>query len=121
MFHVRARTFIKVVIGLIKSGYRNFCALFITRYKIYENTLSAVEKYEAKIYLGRAFIIIPQEREGYSKDPLGRIEGWFKYIKDFKCKVIPGKHLNVFEDPYVQALAEHIRQNIEDIIKEMAV
>lgn len=98
-------------------GYygRHMGKFFMRRFRVWDETQKAVDRYAPKPYSGRTILLVPENKVGFGPEPKLRIDAWRRLaVGSFEAHVVPGEHLNIFQEPYVAALAEHVRTCLDN-------
>jgi thioesterase domain-containing protein len=105
---------IKGFFGLIEPQYRKIAAFFDPRVRVWILNEEAVNKYILKPYTGKTLLFVTDENVGLSeKDHRIKIEKWRYHLKgQFKIELIPGRHLEIFNAPNVEVLAEKLKPHL---------
>lgn len=107
-FYLKRGEIIGELSVLLDDFYRKLSSSFSVQNKVWVNITRAGERYEPKSYSGNVVQIIPENRLGFSDDPLERVQKWSDIFENSSYSVINGNHQNIFQEPYVQELAEKI-------------
>ncbi len=105
---------IKGLFGLIKPQYRKIAALFDPSALVWILNEEAANKYILKPYSGETLIIVTDENVGLREnDHRTKIMKWRYHLKgQFKIELIPGRHLEIFNAPNVEILAEKLKPHL---------
>lgn len=99
---------------------RQLGKIFVRRFRVWVETQKAVDRYVPKPYPGRTALFLPEKRAPFSPEPQRRIDAWRRLaIGPFEAHVVPGEHLSILKEPYVQVLGELVRTYVDNAVNNV--
>lgn len=87
--------------------------------RVSEALFQSLLAYRPRAYPGRVTLFRTRAQRVFS--PHGVDKGWGRLaLKGVEIKKIPGNHVNLYEQPHVQVLAEQLRESLDRIASESA-
>jgi oxalate---CoA ligase len=112
-----AITLAKSIFGVYS---RHLGKIFVRRFRVWVETQKAVDRYAPKPYPGRIALFLPEKRAGFGPGPQPRIDAWRRLaVGPFEAHMVPGEHLGILKEPYVQVLGELVRTYVDNAMKHV--
>jgi acyl-CoA synthetase (AMP-forming)/AMP-acid ligase II/thioesterase domain-containing protein len=103
---------------------RNIGKFWVRRFRVWNETEKAVDRYVPKPYPGRTILILPENKVGlpFGPEPQLRIDAWRRLaVGPFEAHVVPGEHLNVFKAPYVAVLGKLLKNYLDSSLRRVGL
>jgi thioesterase domain-containing protein len=82
--------------------------------RVSEALFDALSGYEARSYSGRVTLFRTRAQPVFRA--LGRDKGWKELAASgVDVRIVPGNHLNMYDEPHVQVLAREVKACLEEI------
>jgi acyl-CoA synthetase (AMP-forming)/AMP-acid ligase II/thioesterase domain-containing protein/acyl carrier protein len=109
--------------SLFDHYYRHVGKIFVRRFRVWDETQKAVDRYLPKPYPGRTALFLPEKRVGFGTGPQPLIDAWRRLaVGPFEAHVLhvlPGEHLNMLKEPYVLVLGELVKTCLDNAVKNI--
>jgi thioesterase domain-containing protein len=83
---------------------------------LFQANLRAMREYNPPAYSGKLHYFLASDRDEFNAQT--PVQGWIGLAKQgIEIYTIPGNHITMNHEPYVQHLANYLQQSIMDVLK----
>jgi thioesterase domain-containing protein len=116
VYHFRKGDVTRVLQVNASLRYRRFQSRYQPSKGVFFLIEEAIDNYVPSAYAGRVVLLMSEKRWGYSDDPTDRINPWQNLVSGrFNHHIIPGEHLQIFDEPNVPLLAKTLKMHLDEV------